>query len=92
MNKSRLLSSVIALIYITIAFVSDGQKVGFQVLIFLILPLACIWFSESIGAYKSPYSMHATRATPATFVAIGGWILLLMPLIAGVISTLLESN
>src|SRR2546423_14421163 len=52
---------------------------------FVILPLACIWFSEPIGGYVWPNWRGAiTIPTRAVFVCIGGWLLLLLPLVIGI--------
>lgn len=46
----------------------------------MLLPLACIWFSEAFGNYVGPsYSSgmgNINRPTPGIFIAVGGWILL----------------
>jgi hypothetical protein len=56
---------------------------------FLILPLACIWFSEEMGNYSGMLMQGGPMTrTPGCFVAIGGWFLLTLPLILGIISFL----
>jgi hypothetical protein len=86
MSRNRLLSGVLAAIYIVIAFCFGGAEAGFKIGLFLILPLACIWFSEPMGGYTGPvWRGVITSPTPAIFVCIGGWLLLLLPLIIGVI-------
>lgn len=61
------------------------------VVLFLILPLACIWFSETLGNYTGPsffkgnrydYFTSIDKETPGCMIALVGWILLLLlPLI-----------
>lgn len=92
MTCSRLLSGVLAAIYIVSAFYFGGVGPGFKMTIFLILPIACIWFSEPMGGYVGPV-VHGmiTSPTPAIVVCIGGWLLLLLPLVIRVIYSLTKS-
>ena len=45
--------------------------------------MACVWFPEAIGAYKSHGYGHITKESPASFVWVLGWIVLLLPVIIG---------
>lgn len=92
--NSRIISGTIALIYISAASLSGGFGLAWQVVAFLILPLACIWFSEAMGDYASVGLGRAgiTRKTPGCFVAFGGWLLLLLPVIVGVIGFISGNN
>ena len=86
--RSRTLSGSVALIYLLAAGVSGKTDILMRVAIFLILPVSSIWFSDAIGGYTGVMSFpHAaiTRKTPGFAIAVAGWILLLMPLLAGVI-------
>ena len=48
----------------------------------LLLPLACIWFSDELGEYVGALpGPDITRKSPAWMVKIGGWVLLLLPVI-----------
>jgi hypothetical protein len=49
MNWNRIFSSLIAAIYIILAFVGIGAESAWKVGIFVIFPLAAIWFSDSLG-------------------------------------------
>jgi hypothetical protein len=50
--------------------------------IFVIFPLACIWFAVEMGSYIGPTSSGAiTSSTPGWLVCIGGWLLLLLPVL-----------
>jgi len=73
---SRLLSIVLAVVYLVSAYSSAGGKAAFQVGRFLILPLACIWFGEAMGDFTG---VSIQRTTPGCFVVLGGWLLLLLP-------------
>lgn len=81
LSKNRALSGLLAVIYIAVAAFSGGAEAAFTVGMFVILPLGCIWFSEPMGGYVGPSWRGAiTSPTPAVFVCIGGWLLLLLPL------------
>lgn len=85
--KSRILSGIIAFGYLATAYFADGLGLTWRVGIFLILPLACIWFSEAMGAYTGVGfgSGAITSTTPGCLVAFGGWLLLFLPAIVGLI-------
>ncbi|MBN1270334.1 MAG: hypothetical protein JXB04_12155 [Kiritimatiellae bacterium] len=85
--KSRSISGIIALVYLAVAYLADGPELTWRVAIFLVLPLACIWFSDAMGGYTGVgFGRGAiTSTTPGCFVAFGGWLLLLLPVIAGLI-------
>ena len=86
-NLSRTLSLVIALIYLGIAGLAalSAAKLMGNLLIFggaLLLPLACIWYGDELGEYLGPFpSPGFTRRSPGWMVKLGGWILLLLPVI-----------
>ena len=76
-----MLSGLLAAIYIVAAFCTGGAEVGFNIGMFAILPLACIWFSEPMGGFAGPVlPLAITSPTPGIWVCIGGWLLLLLPL------------
>ncbi len=54
MSKNRFLSGLVAVIYIIAAFVTGGGEASCKVLLFVILPLACIWFSDAMGSFTGP--------------------------------------
>jgi hypothetical protein len=86
LNKNRIFSSLLAVIYVVGGFVAGGGEGGFKVLGFVILPLACIWFGEAMGGYTGPTAgMSITAPSPGLFVCIAGWILLLLPIVIGII-------
>ena len=87
----RILSLLIAGIYLLIGLIvsSSGSFkdiIGTLLLVSvaLILPLACIWFGDEMGDYTGPLS-SITKISPGTFIRIGGWILLFLPVIRGMI-------
>ncbi|MCC6694547.1 MAG: hypothetical protein IT365_02850 [Candidatus Hydrogenedentes bacterium] len=85
---NRILSGFIAVVYLVAAYLAGGGEATFKLALYLILPLACIWFSDAMGGYTGS-SLGAqpsiTESTPGCFVAFGGWLLLLLPLIAWLI-------
>ena len=85
---SRIISGLIALAYLVGAYVSDGIETAWKVGLFLILPLACIWFSDTMGGYTGVGMGRGaiTSTTPGCLVAFGGWLLLLLPLIIAAIT------
>ena len=85
---SRIISGLIALAYLVGAYVSDGLETAWKVGLFLILPLACIWFSDAMGGYTGVGSGRGaiTSTTPGCLAAFGGWLLLLLPLIIAAIT------
>ena len=84
--RSRLLSGIVAATYVVFVLSGGGgwpAVVGLAV--FLLLPMSCIWFPDALGNLTGvSFGLgrpSITHSTPADFVAIGGWILLLCPLV-----------
>jgi hypothetical protein len=81
LSRNRVLSGMLAVLYIFVAAFGTGAETACKVGIFVVLPLACIWFSEPMGGYVGPvWRGLITSPTPAIFVCIAGWLLLLLPL------------
>lgn len=79
--QSRLLSIIFAVVILAVAVYSGDDIPGILSLFaFLILPMACIWFSDAMGNTTGIRIGWArptiTQSTPGIAVAIGGWILL----------------
>lgn len=86
--QSRLLSGIVALFYLGAAIALGDYQIIFKVAMFLILPLACIWFSDMMGGYTGFLLFPRpaiTKETPGFFVALVGWMLLLTPLVIGIV-------
>ncbi len=86
--KSKIISGSIALIYLIIAYANGGGELALRLFIFLLLPLACIWFSEAMGGYTGFIGFSKpfiTEQTPGCIVAFGGWLLLSVLLVVGLI-------
>jgi Zn-finger nucleic acid-binding protein len=69
-----------------------GGEAFIKTRIFLFLPLACIFYGKEMGdmtgvrfrlTFAAPL---VTKPTPGAFVEFIGWVLLLMPLVAGILS------
>jgi hypothetical protein len=83
---SRIASLVVAAVYLIAASCSGDTKAILTVAMYLILPLSCIWFSEAMGDYTGfARGGYIDTKSPGCLVAAGGWLLLLLPVIVGVI-------
>ena len=93
MSWNRILSGLVAASYVVVALSGGGAEAGFKAALFLVLPLACIWFSEAMGGYTGPnWRAAITAPTPGVFVCIAGWLLLLLPAIVGIVYGLTGSK
>ena len=89
MNWNRILSSLLAIMYIVIALVKGGADAVWKTVLFVIFPLACIWFADAMGGFTGLTGTIAiTKASPGIIVCILGWLLLLLPIVVGVIGTI----
>jgi hypothetical protein len=80
MSWNRILSGLLAVGYIVFAFFAGGAKGALILAMFVILPLACIWFSEAMGGYIGPvWRGSITHSSPGLAVCVAGWLLLLLP-------------
>lgn len=83
----RTLSLIIACVYILLtAFSEDSpNKVLPGLLIVggaLLFPLACIWFADELRQYfDGPPEAGISQKSPVWVVRVGGWVLLLLPLV-----------
>ena len=83
---NRALSALVALIYLITAFVAGGGELMLRAAIFLVLPMAGIWFSEGIGSYTGNISGKGFPVpVEGPAVKIAAWLLLISPVIAGII-------
>ena len=90
--KSKIISGIIALIYLIGAYRGAGGETAFKAGIALILPLACIWFSEELGDFSGTFMRGGGPVTqsPGWLVAAIGWLLLLLPGIIALINGIKE--
>lgn len=59
----------------------------------LAFPLACIWFADDLGEYYRDGTLapEITTPSPGRFVRLGGWVLLLLPVLIFLLVWLLDS-
>jgi hypothetical protein len=86
MMISKALSALVALAYVGIALLAGAGWETIKLVAFLVLPLACIWFSDELGSFTGVMrGQYVNAQTPGCLVAFGGWLLLMLPVIVGVI-------
>jgi hypothetical protein len=58
----------------------------------LAFPLACIWFADELAEYFQDGNLfpEITTRSPSVLVKVGGWILLLLPILIFLLNVLLE--
>lgn len=80
MTKSRIASGLLALVYLALAVIFGGLEATLKCALFLLLPLACIWYADEMGSFTGTMrGQHIGSETPGCFVALGGWLILLLP-------------
>ena len=84
---NRGLSLLIATAYVVAALLYGHGPDVLKVAMFLLLPMACIWFPEELGDYTGVMRGHLiTSSTPAFLVCAAGWLLLVVvPIVAMII-------
>ena len=94
-NWQRIVSLVVALIYVAISvwsawstFPRSISRVMFTVL-YLTFVLACIWFADDMGEY---YANPPLRPSRGAVVRVGGWFLLLLPVLILLLIRWIESG
>ena len=93
-GASRFFSLVIAAGYLGIVLFMPGHRsipgrLGSVLAVagYLLIPLLCIWFGDEMGNYVGTLPGPAmNKPTPGCLVRVGGWVLLLLPLIILLIS------
>ena len=76
---SRIASCLVAFGYLIAAFLAGGWSTAGMAILFLILPLGCIWLPDELGSLAFVKGIPLDE-TPGWLVVLGGWILLLLPL------------
>ena len=77
---SRWLSSLIALVEIAGAFITEGASTGITMILICALAWCCIWFPNVVGEQTERFGRNS-RETPPRLVWIAGWGLLLIPIL-----------
>lgn len=89
MSWNRVLSALVAISYIVIGTVHGGLEMAFKIGLGVILPLACIWFSDAMGRYVGlglmAFDYPITKQSPGILVCVMGWVVLFLPVVAGLI-------
>jgi len=87
-NKGKTVALLISIFYLVLTFNSSAER-GFKMLMFLLLPLACIFFSKEMGSYtgfSGLFNPPINERSPGFIIQFLGWILLLLPVIIGIIA------
>jgi len=87
MNWNRILSGLIAVIYIVAGFMKGGAEFGWAVIPVVILPLAFIWFGDGMDNYIG--GMPRQDSSPNWVAPFGGWVWLLLPVIIWIVNALI---
>ena len=91
---SGIAAILIALLYLAIAVLFEGTEEFLKVLLFLILPLICIFRGEELGEttgirfVPTLFSPVVSKPTPGIILVIIGWIWLLLPAVIAIILAL----
>lgn len=86
----KFITIIISIFYLIMGYFLFGLGGIFAAMILLIFPLMCIWYPDRFGDYIGPNRIgrgsggYITEKSPAFLVKFLGWILLLIPLIAGI--------
>ncbi|HVM61151.1 MAG TPA: hypothetical protein VMV72_09825 [Verrucomicrobiae bacterium] len=92
LDWNRTLSGFVAVVYLVVAYYGGSGKSCFEAGLFLILPLACIWFGDAMGGFIGQTgSGLITSSSPGIMVCVMGWLLLLLPAIIAVIYAFTKS-
>lgn len=81
----KIISFIIAIGYLFSAYSIGGGELLLRTFAFLLLPMACIWFGDELGTYKTrlfldfPRSRRITSESPGCLVKLCGWFLLFLP-------------
>ena len=92
MDWNRTLSTIVACLYVgaaLFALLSNPSKDAVLILLmaclFVAAALAMIWYGEEWGGASVGVSaLGIDRGTPGCFVVLCGWLLLLLPVLAGI--------
>ena len=75
---NRTLSFLVLVGYIFVAYRLGALFLMIKIGVALLLALACVWFPDAFGDFAGVVHFHRiTTSTPAIFVRIIGWLILL---------------
>ena len=98
-NWERIASLVVAVAYLLVSpflFPADSWShlVAdiFMRILSLAFPLACIWFADDLAEYYRDGTLapEITTSSSGTLVRLGGWVLLLLPMLLFLLIQLLD--
>ncbi len=83
----KVLSGAIALAYICFAYLMADDLHAVYMFLFILTPVACIWFPDSMGSYigYAMFSIGVTRESHPGFVYALGWLVLLLPVLLSIL-------
>jgi hypothetical protein len=97
MSISKILSLLVAGVYLLVpltAYLGGDQEAlegFFKTVLFLLLPLACIWFGDEMGDWMGTIRLHAvTSLSPGSLVKFMGWVILFLPVIMLIVATITD--
>ncbi len=83
---NRAAAGVVAGIMLITFGVTGGIATMITGAIYLLLPMACIWFPDEMGSLASVKGLPLNE-TPGFLVIAGGWLLLLLPVGLAIMQT-----
>jgi hypothetical protein len=90
---SRILSGIIAAIYLVIAYATGGPASVCECFMFLLGPIALIWYSEEMGDFTGMWgSSYVSESSPGWLIALFGWLILFFPVIMPAIGHLSQKR
>ena len=82
MMIARATSVMVAGAYIAIAIFSKMEGAILKTIMFLILPMACIWYGDAMGTYTGMMrGQYISKTSPGCLVAACGWLMLMLPIL-----------
>lgn len=81
-TRSRVVSGMIVVAYISLATVFRGGEAAARLLLFCLLPLVCIWFPDYMGFHRTIgafFPRAITEPSPPGCVFVLGWVVLFLP-------------
>ncbi|MBI5846777.1 MAG: hypothetical protein HZB31_02280 [Nitrospirae bacterium] len=93
--RHRTAAGIVAGLYLLLALLTGSILFVLKLLLFLLLPVAAVWFSDNMGAMTGArfgrLSVPAvTAATAADIVRSAGWIVLFTPVAGFMLKRLLN--
>jgi hypothetical protein len=82
MDLNRIISLLIALIYVICAYLSEGGQTALITAGVMVFVLVLIWFSDALGGFTGYIGWDSPpipQQTPGSIVRIMGWFFLLLP-------------